>query len=100
MYIEQEQIIIFQSNYSMKHKELIIDFSKMIAVSVLVTIIFIIFLFALGIPSTQARNLYNNAMNTQNLIERERLLQESLDIFHQSYVEEELEETRGLLGKI
>ncbi len=59
------------------------DFLKMVAVTIIVAVVFGLFLLVAGIPATKARNLYNVAMslprNETTKAERTRLLTESLN---------------------
>lgn len=70
------------------------DFGLMILVCVVVTLAYLGYLVIIGIPSTSARNLYNEAQLTNNPARKQHLLEESLDIWYEEYVWQELQQLK------
>jgi hypothetical protein len=83
----------------MMSNQLVRDVAKMILASLAVAGLFLIYLFSVGVPTTSARNLYNQAMLTANTHEKKRLLERSQEIWYTDYVATELAEVEELVGK-
>lgn len=67
-------------------------FVQLVLVTIAVTVLWLSYLFVVGIPSTAARNLYNQAMNTTDLETKQKLLKQSLDTWYEPYVKQELDQ--------
>lgn len=82
---------------SVMNKPWVKDFLRMLLASATVAGLFLIYLFVVGVPSTNARNFYNQALLTSNIHQKQRLLQESINTWYSVDTDKELTAVNELL---
>lgn len=75
---------------SSRLKVFLSELSKVTLISVIVGAMFMLYLLTVGVPSTQARNLYLEAMTTKNIVVKKSLLEASLQTWYDPEVAAEL----------